>query len=54
MFATLVFDLFVVSYYSKMTWIMLAIIIGYLNAFQRDPMVYEDRDLADGQDAESY
>lgn len=58
MYATLVFDLFVVSYYSKMTWIMLAIIIGYLNAFQRrieiDSIVYEDSNMADGQDAEGY
>jgi len=39
MIMTVLFDLFVVSYYSKITWIMLAIIIGYLNALQRELLV---------------
>lgn len=35
MYTTLFFDLFLVSYYSKITWIILAIVIGYLNTLQR-------------------
>jgi O-antigen ligase len=45
MMMSLIFDLFVVSYYSKITWIFLAIIIGYSASLVHD--------LQSGSDSES-